>query len=878
MGWQLLGTGHRLLEQDLGFRPRFGQRVRRAVFRHATAAYLGTLLLLTFAAAVGAAAAARAAGASPGIQVWVLLLALLPSSELAVELAQRLAAVLARPRRLPRIDFESGVPAYAETMVVIPTLLESVEGVQDLLDHLEVQALGNLDPHVHFAVLGDFHDSHVAHEPADDAILEAAIAGIQALDRRHGDTSGGGFYFFHRERRFNRSEGCYMGWERKRGKIEEFVRLLRGASDTSYTVQVGDLDVLPRIRFLISLDRDTRLPRGAARALAGIAAHPLNRPLYDDAERRVTEGYGILQPRVSVTFESAAGSLFARLYAGHTGVDPYTTAVSDTYQDLFGEGIYTGKGLIDVEAFAAALTGRVPENALLSHDLFEGLHARTALVTDVEVVDDYPASVLAHARRLHRWVRGDWQVLAWLFPWVPTRTGLERNRLPLISRFKIFDNLRRSLLAPGYVAYLAGAFTLFPGRAWLWAGAAILVLAFPALHTLAGAARAQGKAPLAVFAREELDTLRTAFAQALIRVSFLAYRAADMLHAIALTLVRLVVTQRRLLEWETAATAMARGAGHRGIAGLRPFLVEMAASPIVAVGLGITIAALRPANLPTALPLLGLWLVAPGFAYLLSRPVRQRVAPALSEPERQFLQRTARKSWGFFEDFMGPDDNWLPPDNFQEQPGPMLANRSSPTNIGVGLLSTLAAHDLGYIGAGDLVSRLERSFGTLRKLERYEGHFLNWYDTRTLAPLLPRYVSTVDSGNLAGMLTALSQGLRALVSRESEASPWTGIADAAALLAEASGLAPRASEPTMVGRQRFEQILRQVQEALADPADARRRVLLANAAQGLRRALDGVDAQTPGAEEMADRARRLAADIESRIADPPGPPDEVDPP
>jgi cyclic beta-1,2-glucan synthetase len=348
-------------------------------------------------------------------------------------------------------------------MVVVPTLLTSVAGVAELLEHMEVLALGNADPRIHFAILGDFADAPTAELPADDEILDAARAGIIDLNARLGQGRTDRFHLFHRVRQWNPGEGSWIGWERKRGKLEEFNRLLRGAKDTSFRVHVGDPEVLPSVRYCITLDSDTQLPLHAARKLIGIIVHPLNRPHFDPRLRRVTEGYGILQPRVSVTMASAAGSLFARVYAGHTGVDPYTTAVSDTYQDLFKEGSFTGKGLYDVDAFMAALDGRVPENALLSHDLFEGLHARAALVTDVEVVDDYPASVLAHARRQHRWARGDWQILFWLFPWVPTRAGLERNRLPAISRWKIFDNLRRTLVAPATVAFLALAWLVLPG-------------------------------------------------------------------------------------------------------------------------------------------------------------------------------------------------------------------------------------------------------------------------------------------------------------------------------------------------------------------------------------------------------------------------------
>jgi cyclic beta-1,2-glucan synthetase len=391
-----------------------------------------------------------------------------PASEFAIALVQRLTAWVVPPRRLPRLDCSGSVPEHARTMVIVPTLLTSVTGVNELIEHLEVQALGNLDPRIHFAILSDFADAPTAQMPDDESILAAARAGIDALNARHGEGRTDRFYLFHRARQWNPGEGLWIGWERKRGKIEEFNRLLRGATDTGFRVHVGDLSVLPNVRYCLTLDSDTRLPRDAAKKLIGIIAHPLNRPHFDARLRRVTEGYGVLQPRVSVTMTSATGSRFARVYAGHTGVDPYTTAVSDTYQDLFGEGLFTGKGLYDVDTFMAALEGRVPENALLSHDLFEGLYARTALVTDVEVVDDYPSSVLTHARRQHRWVRGDWQILFWLFPVVPTRQGLERNRLPLISRWKIFDNLRRSLVAPATVAFLALAWTRLPGQPRSW--------------------------------------------------------------------------------------------------------------------------------------------------------------------------------------------------------------------------------------------------------------------------------------------------------------------------------------------------------------------------------------------------------------------------
>jgi cyclic beta-1,2-glucan synthetase len=758
VGFHLIDRGRRDLEIDVAYRPRLARRVRRLVFAHATPLYLGAIVGTTALLLATAASYARHQGAAPLAMAAILALLLIPAADIAVAVAQRVVAWAIRPRRLSRLDFSERVPDHARTMVVVPTLLTSEAGVAALLEHMEVLALGNLDPHIHFAILGDFTDADSRDRPDDAPVLAAARAGIEALNLRFGAGHSDRFFLFHRERRWNAREHVWMGWERKRGKIEEFNRLLRGASDTSFTVQVGVLEILPSVRYCITLDTDTRLPRDTARALVGIISHPLNRPRFDARLGRVTEGYGILQPRVSVTMASAAGSLFARTYAGHTGVDPYTTSVSDVYQDLFDEGLFTGKGLYDVDAFVASLEGRVPENALLSHDLFEGLYARTALVSDIEVVDDYPSSVLAHARRQHRWVRGDWQILAWLFPYVPSRRGLQRNRLPLLARWKILDNLRRSLTAPATLALLLLGWTVLPGRPLAWTAIGLAAITLPVslrlLQLLRGPARLESAG---VFLRTTIDDLATDVVRVALQLAFLASHAYEMLHAITVTLVRIGITKVRLLEWETAAASADRGGAPRPDV----FVREMMASPIIALaGLALVIA-IRPRALTASLPVLALWTAAPLIAYALSRPVPTRRA-VLGTEDRRYLEAVALKTWRYFETFGGAADHALPPDNVQLVPELTIAHRTSPTNIGMALLATVAAHDFGFIDAEGLASRVDATLTTVEGLEKFEGHLLNWYDTHTLAPLTPAYVSTVDSGNLAAALVTLSVALSQL--------------------------------------------------------------------------------------------------------------------
>ena len=777
VGYYLVGKGRRGLEIDLAYQPKAKRRLQRWLRHHAAPAYLGSITVVTFALValilVPFVTNPLVSGfsridlrATPLQILLAAALLLIPVSDFAIAFVQKIVNWLVKPERLPRLELLGGVPDESRTMVVVPTLLTTVEGVTHLIEHLEVIAIANRDPHIHFAILSDFADAEAATMPGDQELLDAARHGIQALNQRMGGDPGPRFLLLHRDRQWNEREQVWMGWERKRGKLEELNRLLRGATDTSFSTRVGPADALAGIKYVITLDSDTQLPRDTARKLIGIISHPLNRPVVHPKLRRVTEGYGILQPRVSVTMASAAGSLFARTYAGHTGVDPYTTAVSDVYQDLFSEGIFTGKGLYDVDAFSASLEGRVPENALLSHDLFEGVHARVGLVTDAEVVDDYPSNVLTHARRQHRWVRGDWQILWWLFPWVPTRSGLQRNRLPMIARWKILDNLRRSLVPPSLVALFIAGWTVLPGRPLLWTILAITTMAFPVLarlfELLRGPRRGQG---MRVFLRSFGEDLETDLARLSIQLTFVAYHAWDMVNAVAVTLARLVSRRGPFLQWETAA-AVAQRTRKLDVKG---FYDSMRSSPtIAAIGL-LSALALRPAALAVALPMLALWFTAPLIAYVLSKPVPSS-RPELSDQDRAYLRQLAERTWRYFDRYVTEEDRWLPPDNVQFDPEPRIAHRTSPTNIAMTLLSTLSAYDLDLITVEALIERLDATLMTVDRLEHFEGHLLNWYDTQTLEPLLPKYVSTVDSGNFAAALLTLASGLREIAQRSDAAT------------------------------------------------------------------------------------------------------------
>ena len=750
VGYYLIDDGLDQLETHFRYQPRTGERLRRFLLRHPTGSYLGTLTFLTLLVLSLILVWMRQYDVGVPFLLLTAALALIPASDLAVTVLNWDITHLFPPRLLPRMETARGIHDEARTFVVVPTIFINETQVHELVGRLQVHFLANQDPNIYFALLGDFPDAASEETPDDAALLDMAQSGIEALNRTYGEAR---FHLFHRKRLWNAGEGKWMGWERKRGKLEEFNRLLRGQGETSFIVRTADDTLLKSVRYVITLDSDTQLPRDVARRLVGAAMHPLNKPRIDEHVNRVTRGYGILQPRVSISLSSASRSRFVQIFSGYTGIDPYTTAVSDVYQDFFGEGNFTGKGLYDADAFQRTVEHRVPENSLLSHDLFEGLFARAALTTDIELLDDYPASYQAYAKRAHRWARGDWQIARWLFPNVPDASGGQvRNVLPLIAQWKILDNLRRSLVAPALFVWLVASCALFPGSPLLWCLFVFLTIAFPVyLHVATGLLIHPKGIPWTSHFWSLWGDFRTNTLQIALSFVLLPHQAYLMCDAIVRTLYRQLVSRKKLLEWVSAAETERKM--HGDFASFLRFM--FAAEVLTLLALGLTMA-MRPAAWAEMSALSVIWLLSPLIAYWVSKP-RMMQREVLSDEDAKFARLIARRTWRFFETFVGPEDNWLPPDNYQEDPAPVVAHRTSPTNIGLLLLATSSAHDLGYVGSLEFVEREELTIATMAKLGRLHGHFFNWYDTKTPEPLMPQYISTVDSGNLAGHLIALKQ-------------------------------------------------------------------------------------------------------------------------
>jgi cyclic beta-1,2-glucan synthetase len=743
-GFALIGPGRGALEQVLGFKPSFAMRLRRGAGRNGLFGYLGSIALVTIAILV--LALWYGSVMNGPILILLVLTGLLPAMEAGTAVVNLIVTRLVSPKRLPALDLAHGIPPEFRTLVAVPVLLRNEADLQEQIERLEVHHLSSSGGALHYALLSDGPDAATETTASDSALQASAQAAIDRLNSTYPSEDGARFFFLHRRRLWNEAEGVWMGWERKRGKLGELNRLLRGATDTSFL----DHPALPAdIRFVVTLDADTRLLRDTVRRMIGKMGHPLNRPTLDPETRRVTRGYGILQPRVTPSLPvGLEGSLFQQIYSSPGGIDAYAAATSDVYQDLFEEGSFTGKGIYDVDAFEAALRDRVPDNTMLSHDLFEGIFARAALTSDIEVVEDFPARHDVAMQRQHRWVRGDWQLVPWIFTRRTTQGGI-----PATGRWKMIDNLRRSLVAPFAMAALLAGWLMPMPHALGWTVAILGMLSLPRLLPLPFAIL-PGRAGITSrshFAALAADT-QAAVAQIVLNVVFLADTAAQMLDAIARTAYRLGISRRHLLEWKTAAQI---ASGNRpGLVGQ----VRLFAGGIV-LGLGVCLLAfgLNPAAWPLILPFGMMWLIAPIIAHLISKPKAVRPLQSLPAADVDKLRHIARSTWHYFETFVSNGENFLPPDNFQEIPKPAVAHRTSPTNIGLYLLSIVTARDMGWISLSEAVTRLEQTLATMERMAKFRGHLYNWYDTTDLRVLDPAYVSSVDSGNLAGHLIAVAE-------------------------------------------------------------------------------------------------------------------------
>jgi len=749
--------------------------------------YTGSIFLLTLTLTFILLAKAH----NDGVHGWLLaivgFISILGTSHLAVALVNWLATLLVAPHPLPRMDFSQSIPPEYRTLVAVPTMLLSAQNIPNLIEALEIRFLANRDDNLRFALLTDFGDANQETLPDDELLLRLAREGIEGLNEKYKDSNGDMFFLFHRPRRWNSKELIWMGYERKRGKLADLNSFLRGRtqgpSGDFFSLIVGNTAVLRNVKYVITLDTDTKLPRGAAWEFIGTMAHPLNRAQYDKEKKRVRKGYGILQPRVSVSLPDMSRSLYAAMYGSNSGIDPYTQTVSDIYQDIFREGSFIGKGIYDIDAFEAALNGNLPENQILSHDLIEGCYARSGFISDVQLYEEYPSCYNVDVSRRHRWIRGDWQIARWVGSSVPAPDGrTQKNPLSILSQWKILDNLRRSLVSAALTLLMLLGWTILP-TAWFWTLSILGIILLPSL--IMSALNLFQKPRDVMLTQHLTSALHTAgnhLIQAVFTLICLPYEAYFSIDAIWRTLWRILISHKRLLEWNPSDNPRRKRRND-----MVKYFGAMWFAPSFAAITAIIIFFSRPASLIVAGPLLFIWLISPLIAYLFSRPFAHHETKLTSD-QIIFLRKISRKTWSFFETFVGPDDNWLPPDNYQEQPVAVVAHRTSPTNMGLALLANLSACDFGYITIRQFIERTANTLHTMEAMDRQKGHFYNWYDTQSLEPLKPLYISSVDSGNLTGYLLILRSGLLSLPDQKIAGTQmFAGLKDTLNVFADTAG-------------------------------------------------------------------------------------------
>ncbi len=821
VGYYLVDRGRAALESGIAYRRTAREAVARWMQCAPLGCYLGAvglvwLLTVTLAAAAGWKLGAGSA-AAPGVCLLLMVLFSGAATQLALSVVNWLCTSIVPPRPMMRLDFSAGIPREYRTLVAIPAMLSGPDALRAMVERLEIRYLANRDENLLFALLTDLPDADRETLPGDEALLASARTEIGRLNRRY---CGGGkegdrsmFFLLHRPRKWNPQEGAWMGEERKRGKLAALNGLLCSAAADAFSVTAGDLARLAGVRYVIVLDTDTWLPRDVGRQLVACMAHPLNRARVDTATRLVVEGHAILQPRVGTTMPEATRSLFSRWFAGAAGIDPYTQQTSDLYHDLFGQGSFIGKGIYDVRAFEASLHGRFPANRVLSHDLIEGCFARSGFINDVELFEGHPSRLLADMSRRHRWIRGDWQIAAWLRRRVPAASRTAANPLSWLSWWKIVDNLRRSLWPIFLLGFLLLGWSLAPALAGYWALLALAITFLPPLlGCLGGLFRKPEEQPWNLTVKQQAGRCLAVLLREAIAWCLLPYTAHCHGDAIVRTLFRLHVSGRKLLEWTLACDAELRCQG-----GCRHHYKVMWSGPACGLGMAAWLAMVRPAALLLVGPLLLGWLAAPLLAWWISRPCRGELIRWKQSESRQ-LRHWARRTWHYFDIFVDARNSWLPPDNVHEHPRPLVTARTSPTNIGMALLADLAACDLGYLPAAAFVQRIARTLAAMQRLERHRGHFFNWYDTATLKAIEPRYISSVDSGNLWGSLQVLGGGLAELRDRPLVGPRLIeGLQDTIEVIAALWASAGHGTDIAS-GTRRFDDLLQSLREACDAPS------------------------------------------------------------
>jgi cyclic beta-1,2-glucan synthetase len=755
VGYYILDRGFPELAQRVGFHPPVSWRMRNFVRTNGEDFYIEGILLFTLfliAAPLFPVLPHFSSVTSAFIAVFFLFL---PAMQGAVDLVNNAITALFEPDPLPKLNFSEGIPTECTTLVAVPSLLLSEKQIRKLVNDLEVRYLANRNRNLHFVLLTDLQDSlSKPNENDSHPLVDLAVRLVNDLNAKYAASDQGSFLLLHRHRRYNVRQEVWMGWERKRGKLLDLNKLLAGEYD-AFPIKTGHLEVLRQVRYILTLDADTQLPRGVAAELVGAIAHPLNQAVVDPTHRIVTSGYGILQPRIGITVQSTARSRLGAIYSGQNGFDIYTRATSDAYQDLFSEGIFTGKGIYEVATLHAVLNHRFPRNSLLSHDLIEGAYARAGLATDIELVEDYPSHYSAYSRRQHRWVRGDWQIAQWMFSRVPDESGRRvSNPISSVNRWKIFDNLRRSLVSPFFFMLFIAGWMGLPGGPVYWTIIPILLLIFPTIVQLGfGIGRA-----LSVEHKGEMPQVISGFGHALLvallELVLLPHKAVLAIDAVVRSLIRRLITGKRLLEWETAAQAESLN-GSRA-----PADRYLALVPLITIGVAILIwlTAPRHSTLLVAAPVLILWLLGVQVTAWLNRPPHQE--QPLSRSDEDFLTGHALRIWHYFYQFGSEAHNYLIPDNVTEDGG-VEAARVSPTNIGLLLNARQAAQELGFLTLPEFADLTTRSLFTIKRLEKFRGHLFNWYGTKTLQPLnASPFISTVDSGNFVASLYTLHSGAR----------------------------------------------------------------------------------------------------------------------